>query len=382
MKDRTEEIILTEPTPYTSPTHSDILGINLNERTFKYFLWGLQLTFWSLWFLLAINSEPAQRFPKGPYTFAFAHLPVLMAAVYFNYFVLVPYFLARRKYFLYILSIIGLLLCSQGLRYSVDLFILGYDETFFMRVPLGTTLAFFLITISTLFKFVEGWFHVSQEQVQLQNEQLKSELRFLRAQVNPHFLFNILNNLYSLTLVRDERAPKVIAQLSEMMRYLIYDSSTTRVTLLREIELMSSYIELQQLQFDEEKNVDLYFEGVKNTHQIAPLLLISFLENSFKHGNLSTDSDGWISVSAIVEDDHKLSLSFRNSYRPGSRPSEKGEGIGLKNAKRQLELNYPDKHQLSIQTSADEFRVDLFIELDTYLVSEELPEMKEVNINP
>ncbi|MEM9983922.1 MAG: histidine kinase [Bacteroidota bacterium] len=341
-----------------------ILGLNLNARSFRYFMVGLQITFWGLWLLLAYNSLPAQSSTYGPFAFASTHILIFMGLVYINNAWLIPRLLVKRKYLGYFLAFVGLIAFGQVLGYYLDVHVLRHSPIFPNRIPLSLALITLLLFASTLFKFVEGWFQVSQQQVELQNQQLKSELRFLRAQVNPHFLFNTLNNLYSLTLVQDHRAPKMVAQLSELMRYLIYDSSTTRVNLLREMELMGSYIALQQLQYDEEKNVDFYFEGIRNQHQIAPLLLISFLENSFKHGDLATNPEGWIAITAIVEEDNHLHLSFCNSYRPSQAAAQQKGGIGLQNARRQLELNYPDRHTLQLEKRANEFRVDLRIELD------------------
>lgn len=355
---------LTDTNSSIKETHPYIMGMALNAKTFRTFMRGLQLTFWLLWFLLGYNSQIAQTSHSGPLAFAIGHIMILMGAVYINYLWMIPRFLAKRKYLTYLVLFLGLIMLCQGLRYLSEVYILQEKDPFFSRLPMAVGLSFMLLIGSTLFKFIEGWFQVSQRQVQLQNEQLRSELQFLRAQVNPHFLFNTLNNLYSLTLIQDARAPKMVAQLSELMRYLIDDSSTTRVKLLREVELMRSYIALQQLQHEEEKNVDFYVEGIRNRHQIAPLLLISFLENSFKHGDLATNPEGWIAISAIVEEDNQLHISFRNSYRYSHMPTPEVHGIGLKNAQRQLELNYPNRHKLEIEKRPDEFRVDLYITLD------------------
>ncbi|MCI4671434.1 MAG: histidine kinase [Bacteroidia bacterium] len=366
---------MTDTFTYQKGGHHYILGLDFKPQNFRYFLWSIQVTFWLLWFLLAFNSYPAKFCKYGPLVFAFSYLPFLICEVYFNYLVLVPRFLAKRKYGIYFLSILGLIVSFQLIRFYVDHILFDNAEIFKKRLYMGVALSFFLLTITTMFKFVEAWFKMSQLQVEMQNEKLRSELQFLRSQVNPHFLFNTLNNLYSLTLVQDERAPKMVAQLSEMMRYLIYDSSTTQIKLWREIELMNSYIELQQLQYEDERNIDIYFEGIKNKHLIAPLLLISFLENCFKHGDMATNREAWISVSAIIEEENELHLSFANSYRFSSSEDATEGGIGLQNAKRQLELNYPERHKLEIIRGSDEFRVELHIELDT----QESPE-EEVDI--
>jgi hypothetical protein len=353
--------------PISSAPHQapppNIMGFAMTPRTFRHFLWGIQGIFWMLWALLAYNSEPALNSVHGPAVFVACHVPLLMAMVYINYLWLIPRWLAPGQYRRYFLAVFVLIALSQGLRWVLEVYVMREVVLPPERWPMTLALACILLLGSTLFKFVEGWFQVSQQQTALQNEQLRSELRFLRAQVNPHFLFNTLNNLYTLTLTQDARAPQMVAQLSELMRYLIYDSRTTRVSLLRELELMRSYVTLQQLQHEEEMNVDLYFEGVKTHHQIAPLLLISFVENSFKHGDLATNPKGWIQVSAIIEDEHRLQLVFANSKRPEAVPPPAPHGIGLDNARRQLELNYPGRHRMKITHTPQEFRVELEITL-------------------
>jgi hypothetical protein len=345
-------------------------------------VWGLQVVFWLLWVLLAYHSEPAQQSQHGPSLFVLTHVPLIMGAVYLNYFGLIPRWLARQQYGPYALALLALIMATHGLRWAIEVYVMQEASILLTRWPLSLGLSFILLIGSTLFKFVEGWFHVSQQQVKLQNEQLRSELNFLRAQVNPHFLFNTLNNLYTLTLTQDQRAPQMVAQLSELMRYLIYDSSTTRVKLLRELDLLRSYIELQQLQHDEAKNVDLYVEGVKNQHQIAPLLLITFLENSFKHGDLATNPHGWITVSAVVEEDGRLQMTIANSVRPTTTQSTVPAGIGLDNARRQLELNYPESHHLHVERREDEFRVELTIDLEPIRASEGTSQASGTMVGP
>ncbi|MEO0640349.1 MAG: sensor histidine kinase, partial [Bacteroidota bacterium] len=198
----------------------------------------------------------------------------------------------------------------------------------------------------------------------LQNQRLQAELKFLKTQVNPHFLFNTLNNLYSLALLKDDRAPQMIAKLSEIMRYLLSDTRVVHTKLSREMELFQSYVDLHQLQDDEAKNVDIYTEGIRNKHQIASLLLINFLENSFKHGDLNENPQGWIKVSTVVNESDVMHFSLSNSVSPYQSDSQTTDtGIGLSNARRQLELHYPKKHQLQIHADDGVFSVELEVDL-------------------
>ncbi|MEL6625157.1 MAG: histidine kinase, partial [Bacteroidota bacterium] len=251
-----------------------IMGIALTRGNFRNFTILIQVIFWCFWSVLAYSSSPAQASPIGPTLYVLQKLPLMIAGVYFNYMVLIPHLLEKKRYLAYLLAAGGLIAGLIMLRYWVDTEINGMaaDQLPDWQVPI------FAITIvmigSTLFKFAEAWFSITQQKTELQNQRLQAELKFLKTQVNPHFLFNTLNNLYSLALLKDDRAPQMIAKLSEIMRYLLSDTRVVHTKLSREMELFQSYVDLHQLQDDEAKNVDIYTEGIRNKHQIASLLLI------------------------------------------------------------------------------------------------------------
>ena len=271
---------------------NNILGIEITSQNFRRFVIWVQLGFWLIMFLLAYNSRMAQASPIGPFFYVCMRLPLFMGAVYFNYFVLIPYFFERKRYWSYLLSLIFLIIVGQGIRLGLDAIFHDTVEKqakMFMVPMVMTTI---LLIGSIMFKFMEEWFRVSQQKAELQNQRLVSELKFLKTQVNPHFLFNTLNNLYSLALLKDDRAPQMIAKLSEIMRYMLTQTRDSHVMLSSEMELFQSYINLHQQQENESQNVDIYTEGIRNRHQIAPLLLINFLENSFNHGAISHKPQG------------------------------------------------------------------------------------------
>lgn len=341
-----------------------IMGIALTRGNFRNFTILIQVIFWCFWSVLAYSSSPAQASPIGPTLYVLQKLPLMIAGVYFNYMVLIPHLLEKKRYLAYLLAAGGLIAGLIMLRYWVDTEINGMaaDQLPDWQVPI------FAITIvmigSTLFKFAEAWFSITQQKTELQNQRLQAELKFLKTQVNPHFLFNTLNNLYSLALLKDDRAPQMIAKLSEIMRYLLSDTRVVHTKLSREMELFQSYVDLHQLQDDEAKNVDIYTEGIRNKHQIASLLLINFLENSFKHGDLNENPQGWIKVSTVVNESNVMHFSLSNSVSPYQSDSQTTDtGIGLSNARRQLELHYPKKHQLQIHADDGVFSVELEVDL-------------------
>ena len=193
----------------------------------------------------------------------------------------------------------------------------------------------------------------------LKAEKSKAELALLKSQVNPHFFFNTLNNLYSLAVNKSEKTAEVVLKLSEMMRHTIYEGQKDRVKLDDEIEYLKRYIELHQIRY--QKEVDIIFNAPEqNTLEVAPLLFIILLENAFKHGIDSQINDAFVNVDLTI-DKTKLLFIIKNNFDAGS--SEKSEGIGLKNLRQRLELQYQGRYLLEEKTEDNIYTATL--EIDT-----------------
>jgi ligand-binding sensor domain-containing protein len=194
--------------------------------------------------------------------------------------------------------------------------------------------------------------------------QLESELNFLKSQVNPHFLFNTLNNIYALCQTNSRNAAPMVRKVSEMMRYMIYDCNANTVPLQKEIEYLQNYIDLNQLKSPKKLNVSLDVEGSIDGIVIAPLLLINFLENSFKHGNIYAHPDAFIRMLIAVRG-NEVFVSIKNSFNERNFKSPSTQtGIGLENVQHRLNLLYPGKHDLSIAKNYSIFEIELKLQLD------------------
>jgi phosphate/phosphite/phosphonate ABC transporter binding protein len=191
----------------------------------------------------------------------------------------------------------------------------------------------------------------------------ESELNFLKSQLNPHFLFNTLNNVYALCQVNSSNALNMVGKLSEMMRYMMYDCTSDRVPLVNEIEYLNNYIELNRLKTDKDLNVQMAMEGNPKNLKIVPLLLINFLENSFKHGDVHFDKQGYICIHVSIKN-HQMTFLITNSFRHRMQTSLSKQGIGLENVKQRLSLLYPSKHSLKIHQNHTIFEVELKLQLD------------------
>ncbi|MEZ4953626.1 MAG: histidine kinase [Saprospiraceae bacterium] len=190
-------------------------------------------------------------------------------------------------------------------------------------------------------------------------EKLQSELKFLRSQTNPHFLFNTLNNLYHLARKNSSNTPDAILKLSGLMRFMLYECTATTIPISKEIDLIRDYIELEKLQYDNRLTVDFKVDATIENQKIAPLLLMPFVENAFKHGASESTGNIWVYIYLTIKNG-VLEFSVKNSKDPDTQYSD--EGIGLKNIKRQLDLIYPN-HILEIKNRENEFEIYLKIEL-------------------
>lgn len=207
------------------------------------------------------------------------------------------------------------------------------------------------IIITWLF---EQWKKVKQ----LRNAKTHAELMLLKSQVNPHFFFNTLNNLYGLTVEKSDKAPEVVLKISDMMRYTIYEGQKDWVPVEEELEYLQGYIELHKMRYHKNVSIDFNHHIHEQGYHITPLLFIILLENAFKHGVESLTDNAYVNIQLVVGS-NKVLFTIENNYDPAELTDE--EGIGLKNLKRRLELIYPGKHKLSITDEANVFKVFLNI---------------------
>jgi len=197
----------------------------------------------------------------------------------------------------------------------------------------------------------------------MEKQQLAAELKFLRAQINPHFLFNTLNNLYYLAYTKSDHTPVVIDRLAQMMRYMLIDSSQKLVSLQQEITHMHHYIDLEKIRLSQNAEIKFEVKGTIESRHIAPFIFMTFLENAFKHGINTGEKEAWVQVLIEVKN-KECHFRLRNSkgMKKHNEFSE-SSGVGLQNVRRRLELSYPDQHQLDIYDKADLYEVNLKLTL-------------------
>ncbi|MEO1053983.1 MAG: histidine kinase [Bacteroidota bacterium] len=280
---------------------------------------------------------------------------------YFNTLVLMPLFLDRKKYTIYAVSILITIAALVTISSQVTTMISPlYKQSFTGHLYEAIDYLIFAIAFGSGY-LIRSYIQQSERINKLEEEKLQTEVDFLKSQINPHLLFNTLNTIYSHSLEGSKDTPKMILKLSEMMRYMLYETNESKVPLQKELAYLSDYVNLQQFRIKGRGRVDFNLSGNPDHLKIAPMLLISFIENAFKHSMDSLSTDIYISVLLSV-DANMLVLEVENNYEPLDSHSDFG-GIGVQNVKKRLELIYPDQHQLDIVTSSDVYSVKLTLDL-------------------
>jgi two-component system LytT family sensor kinase len=202
---------------------------------------------------------------------------------------------------------------------------------------------------------------VEHDKLEAEVKLRESELKLLKSQIQPHFLFNTLNNIYLLALEKSDKTPDLVLRLSEMLSYITYDCNAEKISLNKEIEFINSFIELQKLRY-ETFDIKMNISGDIHDKQIAPMILHTFIDNSFKHGAELDKSNPWIRITLNIKD-NILSFTVLNSKRKDESLKTKKPGIGIPNATKRLEMIYHDRHELVIKNSDTQYSVFLKIEL-------------------
>jgi len=294
---------------------------------------------------------------------------VLSLINFYAFYFILPFLIKNRNIFLSIFTGAFLLFIIAVARYYIEILfwkeiihlpskeMLNIHEWFYAGLRLSIISGAYAILI----KFAIDWFDTQKLKAEIVNQTQTSELALLRSQVNPHFLFNTLNNIYPLVCKKSPDAPEAIMKLSSIMRYMLYDANTDVVPLEKEIEYLGSFIELQKLRIRYTDFVELRIEGEVGNKTIAPMLLIPFVENAFKHGSKTGPSPGILIH--LVATPHQLLFEVTNHLKknfPGSKDTI--GGIGLNNITRRLEILYPGKYALETTQDNDLYKVKLLIQ--------------------
>jgi sensor histidine kinase YesM len=347
------------------------------QKTFKFRNLLLHLFFWAFLIALPIllgpntNSNNPEEIRRSYFwifymtSFTVINIPFF----YLNTEVLLPKLLRAKGVIIYLLTLIGAIVFMLWVH--EELFRWVYAHFFpgnhtgggarrggLMRMIFQLL---FYAAIGTSYRLISDRMKEDEQVKEQENERLKSELSFLRSQISPHFMFNVLNSVVSLSRRKPEMVEPVVVKLSELMRYMIYETNDSIVPILKELTYLESYIDLQKIRFGDDIRIDFTHEIGPKSSSIEPMLLIPFVENAFKHGV------GFIENPTIEIElkDSAKELTFHVANKKGAVINEKKDessGIGLANVKRRLELLYPNNHSLIVKESDDTFEITLTIQ--------------------
>lgn len=350
---------------------------------FKYKLY--HIPFWFLynylWWAISIDGPlaAARAIIFSPFAVKFAFYVIFETlAGYFNLYFLIPRYLEKSRFAEYFTYLVVTILCTASIivsGYYLGAFISGqtladmYGKEscsfyhLFIGNPLSSTIA--SITLGMSIKLAKNWLQTQRRQQLLEKEKLETELNFLKHQFNPHFLFNTINSIFFLIHKNPDKASDSLAKFSDLLRYQLYECNDTQIRLSQEITYMENTIELEKLRQNDNVEVSLQVNQSDNTHlEIAPFILMTFVENAFKHVSKHTDQPNWIRINLQLEKG-QLHFTVSNS-RAEDMFNEvvRYGGIGLKNVQRRLDLIYPGQYDLDIQTNSNSFDVTLQLHLE------------------
>ena len=351
------------------------------SQIFSNYKWILHLLFWALFFTLNYyRMVQAGIFnnPRFPDPFPQLVLTVFMVTVLFQSYTMLlwvfPLYQKPRKYIfwgcLFLVLLIGFMAYVLLIKLTASNIPVMSSRPEFDILPQMKKRAMMYFFFSTAFIAFYYFLDIYDHQKKIRRleeyktQKIALEGSFLKSQINPHFLFNTMNNIYALSLKKSPQTPVIIERLESLLHYMLYECKSDLVPLENEFTFTNSYIALEKLRHKEEQcKISIDIKGDASAHQIAPLLLINFLENAFKHGTKTSFGKSWINMKIEIS---KREFHFNLQNSKPTKPvhqafSEYRGGIGLKNVKRRLEILYPRRHQLFINNQPDRFEIDLIL---------------------
>ncbi|MDW3652246.1 MAG: histidine kinase [Bacteroidia bacterium] len=329
----------------------------------------LHIAFWSIYFLAEYLTQlPHLRTEDygSLLKYTFLNLPLLMLSAYFILYILIPRFLKQGKNQLFFLSllILAIALFFLRIRWAEWINYLEHDQ--YINLPATKVLKnlvrdYAVIALAVCLGIIADWKKSQTQKENLIRAKAEAEVQLLKSQLHPHFLFNTLNNIYSLALSRSEKTAQSILKLTELLDYFVYRVNKEEVQLGKEVQLLENYLELEKLRYGEDLFLEVDIQIKNEFLSISPLLLLPFIENCFKHGGKG--KDGIFRVNISLKQDEKLWLVVENSKKQYPQAKKSPGGLGLENVRQRLHLLYPGKHQLLILEREDLYRSELSLHL-------------------
>ena len=339
------------------------------QQFIRYRDWA-QFCAWALLFFIMLVEEAPYMGAFWSAYYALLFVITQAAAVYVHYLWLFPLFIRGQRLlyvFLTLLSTSAIIFVIYYLDTHVLIFgefVEGEYETFIENFAYTFPIALLLMAGSTVFYFAEQWFKNLQKESMLKSEKLEAELNFLKSQINPHFLFNTLNNVYSYVQTGNEKSAPMLERLSSVLRFMVYECSEEKVELSKELEAIEDLLEIYKMKNSGQKNISFTASGVKGYHLIAPLILVNLVENACKHSDAVSNPDGFIKVVLAVNANDHCTFEVVNTVKASSGMEKKFGGVGQENVMKRLSLQYGADYKMHKEEQNGVYSLKLALPLE------------------
>jgi sensor histidine kinase YesM len=346
------------------------ISFNKNQSINRIFL---HILFWLVsYFIFSQIFKISDEVTRIDYIFSGLFHVSLLFGVYINIVLLMPKLFSKKKYLIYFIALVATIFLSIILNlitfdWLADIvFPDYYFVSHFDFLEIGMFIVIYIL-ITTLLKLSQSWFElqeVNKRITRIEKENIKSELNALKAQINPHFLFNSLNVIYSQAIKKSNKTPNAIIQLSDILRYVIYDSTKDKVSIKTEIKLIEDYIELQKFRIDTTSSIKFEHKLQDENCKISPMLLLPLVENSFKHGIKGELDHTFVNIK-LETNINNILFEIENNKGIGETVENDGNsGIGIANIRQRLNLLYTNKHKFEIEETTTIFKVKMILDYE------------------
>lgn len=328
--------------------------------------WIYHLGFWAAYFFLsAVILSELLEFSQA--MLRSTVIISLQAMLVYSNFWLLDRFLFRNNLSGYIITLPMVWLAFGIFRTIIETKVLerdllGVKPLSSQHIAVVFISSFLILVVSSFVRFVDDWYIKRMEAQALETARLEAELRFLQSQVNPHFLFNVLNMIYTQAYTGSDQTAPTVLKLSEMMRYMLEATRKKKVKLKEEIDYLENFIGMQTLKKGRSQNVEFVVIGNPESLDLEPMLFIPFLENAYKHGDISLNDAGWVKAELTIGE-KKIIFEVKNSLGSIPQKKDKTSGVGLENIRQRLDLLFPGQYDLRIDKKPDEFSIRLLLTL-------------------
>lgn len=336
--------------------------VNIKFIAFHIFVWAL----FFIYPILSRMGTPCFHFVWSETLLKFCCYAI---GVYVNWYLLLPLLFLKKKWFTYLFALAAMIMLIEAGYCFINHRLIQHCQCSLWNCIQNNLIEFsFLIALFMVFHLVNWYHHKDIAYEHSEKKRVEAELNWLKSQINPHYLFNSLNAIYSYSLDNSPKAPAMILKLSDSLRYVLYESNLPEVALKKDIDYLQNYIAIQQMRNESRIDTDFQVTGDTDGLSIAPMLLIPFVENVFKHGFYSITDKVTVKIYVLIDKPKGL-LTFHteNLYKDqeddGSVFTRSGSGIGMENVRRRLQLLYPDRHELRVDKTDGIFIVHLVLQL-------------------